>query len=431
VSRPRHGILLILCSLALAITACSGLPQQNIQPESIFPSPVAFVTAAPLPVATQTPTPVPTVEPTAAPPTAVPKRVPIDSTAAIGIWSDHITSAQTFTGVVDVVLGPAGFDLAKTNLALVTLTARPVHYGYADVLTDVLANHADWLLYDKNKKVALALNRAPLLNIRNDEVKAQLADDVAKLVAESGYDGVVLDGLGQDLIRKNTPPVYTGTKAFTEGQRRDAAEGLLRAIRAKLPDKLLVVGGYAWTDGAAYNASTSDAQDLGTLSDGVHIGEFLHSPLSKTVEFKPESGWKRDVDYLATVSQDNTVVLVSTRIDTSGVPSSTVRQWLGYGVASYLLGKNGAHTYFQFDPGGSIDSINDPIMTAPVGAPLEAYAKLDSGIYKRAFSNGIVLVNPTTKEKETDLGAEYRTLSGTPVQKVTMSPNTGLILLKP
>jgi hypothetical protein len=47
------------------------------------------------------------------------------------------------------------------------------------------------------------------------------------------------------------------------------------------------------------------------------------------------------------------------------------------------------------------------------------------------FANGIVLVNPTSKAQEIELGGDYRTLSGDVVQKVTMSANTGLILLKP
>ncbi len=419
-----------LIGLVLLAAGCEGLPQ-SAPAESVFPSPVAFVTAAPLPEATATPTPEPTVEPTLPPPTVTPKRLPIDSTAAIGLWSSRITSTQTFTGVVDLAQGPVGFDLRNSNLALVALTSRQVYYGYADSVSEVAASHPDWLLYDKNKKVALAANGAPLLNIRNDDVRRQVADDARRLVYDQGYDGIVLEGVGAGLIRSASPPVYTDTKTFTEQQRRDAVEGLLRSIRAALPDKLVIVGGYAWEDGSAFSARVSEAQELASLADGVHITQFLRAPYSGTLEFKSEANWKRDIDYLASISRDGKIVLLTTALDAADIPADTLRQWLNYSVASYLMGKNGPRTYFQFDPAGSLHLAADPVLSAPIGAPLEAYAKLDNGVYRRLFANGIVLVNPTDKTQETDLGGDYRTLSGDVVQKVTMSSDTGLILLKP
>lgn len=422
--------MLVLIVLAMLTAGCVGLPQ-SAPAESVFPSPVAFVTAAPLPEATATPTPEPTVAPTLPPPTVVPKRNPIDSTAAIGLWSSRITSTQTFTGVVDLVQGPVGFDLRNTNLALVNVTGRQVYYGYAELASQVSAEHPDRLLYDRNKKIALAPNGAPLLNIRNEEIRQQLADDARRLVYDQGYDGIVLEGVGAGLIRPLNPPVYTGTTAFNEQQRRDAVEGLLRAIRAALPDKLVIVGGYAWEDGAAFNARVSEAQELASLADGVHITQFLRAPYSGTLEFKSDANWKRDVDYLASISRDGKIVLLTTAFDAADIPADTLRQWLNYSVASYLIGKNGPRTYFQFDPAGSLEFATDPVLSAPVGAPLEAYTKLDNNVYRRAFANGIVLVNPTSKAQEIELGGDYRTLSGDVVQKVTMSANTGLILLKP
>ena len=95
-----------------------------------------------MPVATASPTPEPTVEPTAPPATVVPKRAPIDSTSAIGLWSSRITSTQTFTGVVDLVHGPVGFDLRNTNLALVSEALEAIPPGEWDsvrILADVKA----------------------------------------------------------------------------------------------------------------------------------------------------------------------------------------------------------------------------------------------------------------------------------------------------
>ncbi|MCS7057208.1 MAG: putative glycoside hydrolase family 15 protein [Thermoflexales bacterium] len=414
---------------ALWLTACASLP--GPREVNVFPSPVAYVTAAPLPELTATPTTAPLPTSTPLPPTAVPKRLPQESTAAIGLWSDALTSTQSFPGFLDLAVGNAARDYQRErNQLLVTLVSRRVSAASSDRLADLQANKPDWLLYDRNKRVVFSSTDkdAPLLDIRNEVVKDQIAEDVARAINEGGFEGVLIDDVGVDLIRPTAAPVYTGTQAFSEQQRRAAVEGLLRTIRARIPDKLIIIGGYAWKDGRAFAARSDEAQTLATLADGIHIAEFLRSPISKTTEFKPEADWKRDIDYLSVASQDNKVVLLTTRL--IGAPEELVRQWLSYATASYLLGKNGAHTYFQFDAGDPAYS-NDPVLSAPIGAPVEAYTKLGSGIYQRKFSRGLVLVNPTNEQKKTTLDGAYQSLQGNPVDaSITMGPRTGIILLR-
>jgi hypothetical protein len=349
------------------------------------------------------------------------------------LWSDQITSTQTFTGIVDIAAGPAAVQMEQTDLAMVSLTSRQVFYGYGSAITDVVASHPTWVLHDKNGKVAYARTGAqePLIDIRDTDVKNQLADDVLKLIQAGPYDGIVLDGVGAEMIRSDAPPVVTGTTTFKDQQRRDAVEGLIRTIRAKIPMKLLIIGGYAWSDGAAHDTHGSEVQSLTAIGDGVHIDQFLRAPISGTNEFKSESNWKKDIDYLSAISQDNKVVLITTRLYTSDATPDSIKSWLKYSVASYLLGKNGTRTYFQFDALGNSSYANDPLLSAPVGAPQEAYTKLSSGIYRRIFANGIVLVNPTTDKKDTQLDGKYHLLgSNDPIEKITLLAHTGEILLK-
>lgn len=427
----RIIIVCTLLGLPLSLSACSPFPE--IQSGSLFPSPVTYVTAGPLPQATATATLPPIVKPTDIPATLAPKKLPLESTSAIGLWSDQITSTQTFTGVVDIAMGSAAVQMEQTDLALVSLTRREVYYGYGSDITDVVANHPSWVLHDKNGKVVYAKtgDQEPLLDIRNDDVKNQLADDVSKLIQAGPYDGIILDGVGDELIRSTSPPVVTGTTLFKDPQRQSAVEGLLRTIRAKIPNKVLIIGGYAWSDGEAYAAHTSEAQSLADLVDGVHIDEFLRAPISGTNKYKSEADWKRDVDYLSAISKDNKIVLITTRLYDSNAPTNTVRAWFMYSVASYLLGKNGTRTYFQFDAQGNLSYAMDPLLSAPIGAPQDAYTKLSSGIYQRLFANGIVLVNPTTKTKDTQLQGKYHILgTNEAVDKITLLPHTGEILLK-
>jgi hypothetical protein len=51
-------------------------------------------------------------------------------------------------------------------------------------------------------------------------------------------------------------------------------------------------------------------------------------------------------------------------------------------------------------------------------------------VYRRVFSNGLVLVNPTTASATVALSEPYRTLSGTLVTSVSLAPHTGQILTR-
>ena len=416
-------------AFSVLLAACGSALPSPARPESAYPSPVAFVTKAPVLVPTVTPTLAPLPTSTAVVATAVPKRLPQESTATIGVWSDRVADIKPF-GFLDLAAGDgaAAYKQERNNY-LVTLSGAQIETASIDQLSDLQTKKSDWLLYDKNKKAVLDSNGAPLYDIRNDAVRKQLAEDVAKVADAPNIEGVVLSGVGVDLVRTTAAPIFTGTKAFSEVQRRDAVDGLLRIVRDRVQNKLLIIGGYAWRDGAAYAAKPEEAQNLATLADGVHIEEFMRSPISATNEFRSEAAWKKDVDYLSAISQDNKVVLITTRLDASGATSDTVRQWLNLTVASYLLGKNGAHTYLQFDAGDAAYT-NDPVLSAPIGSPTEAYTKLDGGVYQRKFSKGIVLVNPSGDQKKAALQAQFKTLSGTVIESsITMGPRTGIILL--
>ncbi len=411
------------------LSACGVAPTAPA-PQSVFPSPVAFVTAAPLPQPTPTATPQPLPTATSAPATPAPKPDPQSSAKAIGLWSDQVRSSAAFTGFLDIASGDDAAAYRQTrNPLAVLLNAQQVSVISGDAISDLIKTTPDAVLYDRNKKIVRDSAGNAVLNIRLESVRQNLADTVAN--ALDNADGVLLYGVGDNIIRARDTPVFTGTTAFTEKQRRDAVEGLLRAVRARVPDRLLIVGGYAWRDGAAYASRSEEARDLSAIVDGLHVEAFARSPLSDTNAFRSETAWKRDVDMLAELSSDDRIVLLSTRIDGQRAGDALTRQWLAYSTATYLLGKNGAKTYFQFDA-GSPEYNADPILSAPLGAPLEAYSKSSSGLYIRKFERGLVLVNPTKDSKTFALeGVAYQTLSGATVDSdVILYANTGLILLR-
>jgi Hypothetical glycosyl hydrolase family 15 len=427
-SRMRSAFSAAACATLVFVSGCSGIAAPD-QGQSAFPSPVAFVTPAVPPAAPPTATAPPLPTATPPPATAVPRKEPQTTLAATGLWSDVITDAVAFPGFLDIATGPRATDYRNAkNAFLLTLGVSQAQTGYTANITDVLTANADWVLYDARNRLARAANGEPMLNIRNETVRTQIAEYVA--TAAESFDGVLLSGVGDELIRSTNTPVFTGTRAFTDQQRRDAVETLIRAVRARAPAKVIVIGGYAWRDGGAYFPRADEARDLAAIVDGLHIEAFVRSPLSATTSYKGETAWRRDVDMLSAVSADNRIVLVTTRLNGTEAGPDLTRQWLSFALTSFLLGKNGSKTYFQFD-GGDLALSADAALGAPLGAPIEAYSRLESGVYTRRFERGLVLVNASAEDKTATLDGNFRTLTGNEVNtSVTLTPRTGLILIR-
>ena len=132
-----------LAAALLFTTACSSLPSAQLQrQQGALPSPVAWVTAAPLPQAQPTPSlaPLPTV--TSPPATAIPKKEAQDSSAAIGLWNASVQSSAAFTGYLDVAAGPGAAEYRdQNNSRLLVLAQQNVAIGFAATITDVAGSN--------------------------------------------------------------------------------------------------------------------------------------------------------------------------------------------------------------------------------------------------------------------------------------------------
>jgi hypothetical protein len=116
-----------------------------------------------------------------------------------------------------------------------------------------------------------------------------------------------------------------------------------------------------------------------------------------------------------------------------------------FGLTSSLLTNN---TYFAFDYGTNDHSqtweydeynvkLGDPI-APPVSRNNEPAFK-ETDVWKREYSNGIALVNPTGQSQTVELGAEYEKIIGTQDKKVndgaitdrvTLGAKDGIVMMK-
>ncbi len=145
------------------------------------------------------------------------------------------------------------------------------------------------------------------------------------------------------------------------------------------------------------------------------------------------SKWKTIVDHLQNISDSKKKIYLaqtSTRIDESTTDGELQKLAL-YAFASFLLGK-GDYAYFAFHavPSDTYDYFYFDYWGTDIGEPLEYYHLRGDNIYEREFENVLVLVNPGESSSTVNLGAQFRTLTGSIVSSITLEPKSGIILYK-
>jgi hypothetical protein len=163
-------------------------------------------------------------------------------------------------------------------------------------------------------------------------------------------------------------------------------------------------------------------------------GGFLECLIGKSWSIETWGGWNQMMaQYRAVLANTRAPhdVIFQTCSDT--INPALMR----YGLASALL-EDGYAAFTQ-------NSVMTPPLfdeySAPLGTPSEAppVAATSSGIWLRHYSNGLVLVNPTTQTLSVNIGNGYRHLSGSQdptvnngsaESVVTMPARSGLLMIK-
>jgi len=100
-----------------------------------------------------------------------------------------------------------------------------------------------------------------------------------------------------------------------------------------------------------------------------------------------------------------------------------------YHRATWLLTWNGRTGASVFVPDESDVDHWTSRATVEIGMPTQTRHQVGStGVWRRDYTAGTVLVNPTTRSAVVDLGQGYRRLGGTRVTEVRVAPTSGVIL---
>ena len=275
-----------------------------------------------------------------------------------------------------------------------------------------------------------------MMDMSSPQWWADRASTCKALLAATGFDDCYLDMLGTAPLAPNyntAKPIDPRTgQVWTRAALLAADLEVAKALRATDPGGLLASNGLV--NGQRYfkPAGQSPAVLFQEL-DAVHAEIFLRDKNTPLDTFKTEAAWKQDVDMLVDVGSRGKVAWTTTKMWNVSSTATQVQidRWHKYALASFLLGTNG-HSYFNFSAKNTVAGVfvDHPWDRVQVGDPVGPYAKV-GGVYRRDFTAGMALVNPTTATVTVNLGGTYRDLNGVQQSSITLAANQGEVLTKP
>jgi hypothetical protein len=100
-----------------------------------------------------------------------------------------------------------------------------------------------------------------------------------------------------------------------------------------------------------------------------------------------------------------------------------------YGWATALLAANG-HASFSLHADYTNEPLWLPEYDYAIGEPASAETAEANGVHRRVFTNGLVVVNPTSSTLTVSLGGTYDGSGLSGATSATMAPNSGLVLTR-
>ncbi|KPJ61457.1 MAG: hypothetical protein AMJ46_01875 [Latescibacteria bacterium DG_63] len=165
-------------------------------------------------------------------------------------------------------------------------------------------------------------------------------------------------------------------------------------------------------------------------ADGGLAEGFVHFGGRRNDEHISKTRWLENIETIADRDFDDKYLLVG-----SGSLETTLPSMLEYCYASFLIGYSAnarCYFYWHSNAEGGYSTINwFPLWELDIGEPRGSYFESD-GIYKRDFSEGVVLVNPNDigEPITVSLDETYVDSSGNTVTSMTLPNKSGAVLRK-
>jgi hypothetical protein len=267
--------------------------------------------------------------------------------------------------------------------------------GSADY-KQILAQHPDWFARDSSGRL-INLPMFPrnyLMDPGNSAYRAWHAQQLAAAVAADGFDGAMVDSVGDGPLGNYASgvPIDPATHqpyAMTTWLQSEVL--MLNGDKAAMPGKYLAFNGLV--SGVDY---FRDSYILATSNADAGIAElFLRQPTSPVTSFPAASEVQLDVEMIGNLWFRHKAFLGWTKM-WSGGTAAQIAKWEQFTLGVYLLARNSA-SYLDFMPSHSADNTAVPYpnlqmqLGAPFGTPV-----MQGSTYSRQFQFGTVAVDLVT-----------------------------------
>lgn len=296
------------------------------------------------------------------------------------------------------------------------------------------ANVQDPWFYHWNGQHVLQCNWGwYLMDLDNASWRNYWSNAVLQELADNDDDGLFADSFMVPNFLGNWNPALPIVDDVFESAWTTKLQSFMSYVHARFAGQYYMIPNVGWW------VTTRDHVDF-SLADGVFIEGFA----ADVTDAFGEEGWTTQIARVMNLIHQGRAVIGQS------YDAYTADQRM-FTLATYLLIK-GDHTYFNYSTGNAPEWW--PEYDVPIGAPLaptpdSPHALFAQGVYQRDYSNGRVLVNPTSVAQTIDLGATYLLAQPTggggvpwngvlpsawhidysPVNQVTLQPGQGAVLV--
>jgi hypothetical protein len=361
---------------------------------------------------------------------------------------DFVWGASTGT-TPDIV---AALRAANPNIVLsyyISLNRDSGIFGNQDLakqhsLSYWQALHPDWILYKCDRKTpAYEINDndiVPFDMTNNDFINWQV-QTYAVPASENGYDAIAADNLNLDNafgacgFYRNGQWVQRYTGQDNDPQWEKDMLYWVTQMQAKLhalphPMALIPNLGIYSSNSTINLASDPILQQIIDHVDGV-LDERGFTNYGNG--YLTGNDWVNMVQFIQQVQQKNKPYYILDEFPEQPVNRADSL----WAISSYLMAKEHLSGLFYSGQQQYGSYLNHPEMNAQIGMPISDMFQ-DQGVYWRLYSNGVVLVNPSSTQTFTvnldtvnvDATADVDLYGQVAGQKITMGPHTGTVLLK-
>jgi uncharacterized protein (TIGR03437 family) len=220
--------------------------------------------------------------------------------------------------------------------------------------------------------------------------------EVARQLAANDDDGVFMDSLSVPNYLGRFNPAFPAVDATFEKQWSDKIQRWLVATKQQFGSRYLMI------PNAGHWVTTRDATDY-SPADGVMIEGFAKWNQYELLDI---ADWKLQMNRILNLERQNKIIIAQSYLD--GPSDLTARNFY---IANYLLVK-GARTFVNLELGQEPEWF--PEYDIPIGSPtdslpvnVDGWRDAATGLYRRSYSNGLVIVNPTNATLTMNLGKTY------------------------